>query len=401
MGCSSSFIIPTFYYLLALILLRICLHHAEAEIFNVYSFAAISDEDSDITAALEEAWSLACQGSNKDENTVIIPKGTFSLKAVTFSGPCDAPITFQVNGNVKAPAGASIGGAEQWVMFTNVQGLTVSGAGTFDGLGETAWGQNNCKQDNNCDLSPASIQLSGVSNAYIGGITSVNSKSAHIKIYESQTVEINGVKIVAPDKSPNTDGIHISRSDGVKVFNSDIGTGDDCIAIIRGTKNVHINNVNCGPGHGISIGSLGKYEDEGDVSGIVVENSRLIGTTNGLRIKTWASPYPSKVFGVTYRDIVLQKVDNPIIIDQNYCPNSNCGSEGESQVKISNVKYENIKGTSKDEVAVIMDCSKANPCRDITLSRLNIKWGSQRQTKASCSNFKGEFVGSNYPSRCG
>nr|GMD67981.1 Glycoside hydrolase [Ipomoea batatas] len=288
-------------------------------------------------------------------------------------------------GDFHAPAGASIGGAEQWIQFTNVKGLTVSGTGTFDGLGETAWGQNNCKQDNDCDLSPASIQLSGVSDAYIGGITSVNSKSAHIKIYESQTVEINGVKIVAPDKSPNTDGIHISRSDGVKVFNSDIGTGDDCIAIIRGTKNVHINN----------------YEDEGDVSGIVVENSRLFGTTNGLRIKTWASPYPSKVFGITYRDIVMQNVDNPIIIDQNYCPNSNCGSEGESQVKISNVKYENIKGTSNDEVAVMMDCSKANPCQDITLSLLNIKWGTQRQTKASCSNFEGDFVGSKYPARCG
>ncbi|XP_019184043.1 PREDICTED: exopolygalacturonase-like [Ipomoea nil] len=397
MGCSSSFI-PTF----ALILLRICLHNVEAEIFNVYSFAAISDEeDSDITAALEEGWSLACQGSNDDKNTVLIPKGTFSLKAVTFSGPCNAPITFQVDGNVKAPAGASVGGAEQWVLFTDVQGLTISGTGTFDGLGDTAWGENNCKQDNDCDQLPTSIKLSRVSDAYIGGITSVNSKSAHIKISESKTVEINGVKIQAPAESPNTDGIDISRSDGVKVFNSDIGTGDDCIAIIRGTTNLHINNVNCGPGHGISIGSLGKYKDEGDVSGIVVENSRLSGTSNGLRIKTWASPYPSKVFDVTYREIVLDNVDNPIIIDQNYCPNSNCGSEGESAVEISDVKYENIKGTSDDEVAVIMNCSKANPCRDITLSGLDIKWKSQELTKASCSNFEGEFIGSNSPPRCG
>lgn len=155
----------------------------------------------------------------------------------------------------------------------------------------------------------------------------MNSKSTHIKIYESKSVEINGVKIQAPDESPNTDGIHISRSNGVKVYNSDIGTGDDCIALIRGTKNVHINNVNCGPGHGISIGSLGKYEDEGDVSAIVVENSRLTATSNGLRIKTWASSYPSKVFDVTYRDITLNNVDNPIIVDQYYCPNSHCESK--------------------------------------------------------------------------
>lgn len=96
---------------------------------------------------------MACQGSN-DDNTVLIPEGTFSLKAVTFSGPCNAKITFQVNGNVRAPAGTSVGSEEQWVLFTDVQGLTVSGTGTFDGLGETAWGENSCKENIDCELFP-------------------------------------------------------------------------------------------------------------------------------------------------------------------------------------------------------------------------------------------------------
>lgn len=71
-------------------------------------------------------------------------------------------------------------------------------------------------------------------------------------------------------------------------------------------------------------------------------------------------------------------------------------------MEISKVKYENIEGSSKDEVAVIMNCSKDNPCRDMTLSGLNIKWeSSEQETKASCSNFKGEFIGShNSPPTC-
>ena len=59
------------------------------------------------------------------------------------------------------------------------------------------------------------------------------------------------VKVTAVGNSPNTDGIHVQLFSSVTILNSKIGTGDDCISIGPGTTNLWIENVACGPGHGI------------------------------------------------------------------------------------------------------------------------------------------------------
>ncbi|KMZ67561.1 hypothetical protein ZOSMA_263G00080 [Zostera marina] len=78
--------------------------------------------------------------------------------------------------------------------------------------------------------------------------------------------------------------------------------GDDCIAIIHRTIGVNIKNCNCGPGHGISIGSLGKVLEskEDIVQNIRVEDVVIKGTTNGVRIKTWAKRTNGLVQNITY-----------------------------------------------------------------------------------------------------
>ena len=106
-----------------------------------------------------------------------------------------------------------------------------------------------------------------------------------------------------------------------------IGTGDDCVSIGPGSVGVTITSLQCGPGHGISVGSLGKYEDEDDVSGVRVRNCTLKGTTNGVRIKTWPNSHASAASDMIFENIFMDDVANPIIINQQYCASSSCDNK--------------------------------------------------------------------------
>lgn len=59
------------------------------------------------------------------------------------------------------------------------------------------------------------------------------------------------------------------------------------MSIQTGCTNVYVHNINCGPGHGISIGGLGKDNTKACVSNITVKDVVMQNTMNGVRIKTW------------------------------------------------------------------------------------------------------------------
>lgn len=63
--------------------------------------------------------------------------------------------------------------------------------------------------------------------------------------------------------------------------------GDDCVSIQTGCSNIYVHNVNCGPGHGISIGSLGKANTIACVTNVTVRDITVQNTLTGVRIKTW------------------------------------------------------------------------------------------------------------------
>ncbi|KAJ0792701.1 putative endo-polygalacturonase [Helianthus annuus] len=109
----------------------------------------------------------------------------------------------------------------------------------------------------------------------------------HLTFQNSINVRASNLRIIAPANSPNTDGIHITASQNVQVFNSLVKTGDDCVSIVDGSRNIVVRKLTCGPGHGISIGSLGKNNSEDKVSNILVDKAIISNTTNGVRIKSW------------------------------------------------------------------------------------------------------------------
>lgn len=91
----------------------------------------------------------------------------------------------------------------------------------------------------------------GSKNVVVTGLTSINSRYFHISIGYCTNMILQYLKLIAPTSSPNTDGIHIQSSTGIRVSHSLITTGDDCVSLGQGAKDIRIERIACGPGHGI------------------------------------------------------------------------------------------------------------------------------------------------------
>ncbi|RLM92225.1 polygalacturonase, partial [Panicum miliaceum] len=152
-------------------------------------------------------------------------------------------------------------------------------------------------------------------------------------------------------------------------------TGDDCVSVGPGTANLRVEHVRCGPGHGISIGSL------------VGKASQEAGTANGLRIKTWAR---AAAEGAFVRGVVFEHARMLACASSStrttYCPNHGPWmppSSGfacmRSAVKISDVRYADIRGSSASRVAVRFDCSASNPCSGIGLQDIRLAHPGRRR----------------------
>ncbi|KAI3934583.1 hypothetical protein MKX01_034037 [Papaver californicum] len=325
-----------------------------AAVYNVAAFGEKPD-GTDSTKPFLQAWSLAC--SSTKPATMWIPRGTYLLKTIVFSGPCRSKrVTVQVDGKIQAPTDFwFVGNSGSWILFLGIDGLTING-GILDARGSHLW---DCRRYGaNCPQGATiCICFFSVKNGIVNGLISVDSQRAHMSINGCNNMRVRRVTLIAPDQSPNTDGIDIQASTAGTIVDSSIRTGDDCIAIGPGTKNLMVQRVGCGPGHGISIGSLARNPNEAGVEGITVKDVTFTGSDNGLRIKTWPKPSNSFVKNVLYQNIVMNNVRNPIIIDQIYCPGTKGCSNQNSGVRISGVTYQNVHGTSATPIAIRFHCS--------------------------------------------
>ncbi|KAI3837154.1 hypothetical protein MKX03_032701 [Papaver bracteatum] len=315
--------------------------------------------------AFQNVWIKVCR-ANSAFPVFIIPSGkSFLLSPITFKGPCRSPkLVVQVLGNIVAPNQISAWGNDakhSWIDFSHIDGLTVHGPGLLDGQGVTWWNQSHA------------LKLDSCNGAKLSGLKHINSPRNHISIHNCTDVIVSNINITAPSNSHNTDGIDISWSTHIQIQDSFIGTGDDCIAINGGTSFVDIINVECGPGHGISVGSLGAKGATEIVENIHVQNCTFIGTQNGVRIKTWqgGSGHARRIM---FDQIKFVQVENPIVIDQYYCnAKHNCKNQT-SAVEVSDVYYSRIYGTSKHHKNVInLRCSQDVPCTNIVMNHINIQ----------------------------
>ncbi|KAI7725357.1 hypothetical protein M8C21_029705 [Ambrosia artemisiifolia] len=366
---------------------------------NVDSFGAAGDGVSDDTKAFENAWKQACSTA---KSVLLVPPGrTYLVNATKFKGPCSGKLIIQIDGTIIAPAEPKNWDPESprnWLSFSNLTGATIQGHGVIDGSGHKWWAAS-CKKNktNPCVGAPSAFTIDHSSAIKVNGLTFQNSQQMNFVISRCQSVRIFSVLVSSPGDSPNTDGIHLTGSTNVVIQNSKIETGDDCVSIVNASSNIKMKNIYCGPGHGISIGSLGKDNSTGIVSRVVLDTAFLKGTTNGLRIKTWqgGSGY---VNAVRYQNVKMEDVANPIIIDQFYCDSPKSCKNQTSGVEISQIMYLNITGTSKTTEAMKFACSDTVPCNNIILKDINLQRLDGKAVETYCNSVTGINYGLVQPS---
>ncbi|XP_078435793.1 polygalacturonase-like [Wolffia australiana] len=371
-------------------------------VLNVGKFGARGDGFSDDTEAFVSAWKTACASSAP--LTLLVPGGkTYRLKPIIFLGPCNSSISIAVEGTILASGKISDwdkANRRSWIMFNKVNGLKLTGGGTIDGNGHVWW-KVSCKVDSSrpCRGAPTALTFQTCEEVSVSDLKFKNSQQMHATVSDCKGVRLSGLSISAPAESPNTDGIHVSGSTDVKISDCVIRTGDDCISIVSGSRFITASSIVCGPGHGISIGSLGANGAEDTVSDVLVDTVQLEGSTNGVRIKTWQGG-KGYAKNITFRNVVMDNVKNPIIIDQNYCDSAVPCREQKSAVAVSNVAYKNIKGTTANKVAMEFDCSHTVPCRGITLEDVNLVTASGVAAMGFCKNVYISKSGTVVPSTC-
>ncbi|KAB2068883.1 hypothetical protein E1A91_A08G064400v1 [Gossypium mustelinum] len=359
---------------------------ATPKVVNVDDFGAKSNGRDD-SQAFKKAWNYACS-SSQGAIMVVPKKKIYRLKPINFSGPCKSPLLLKIYGTLEATEDHSDyqDNGRRWLYFDNVENLRLEGGGIIDGNGKTWW-EKSCKVNKAlpCKEAPTAVTFNECTNLRVSSLRIKDAQQMHVIFQKCVNVKAFNLLVTAPGNSPNTDGIHVTGTQNIYINNCVIGTGDDCISIVSGSKNVHATGITCGPGHGISIGSLGAENTAAYVSNVIVSKATLSGTDNGVRIKTWqgGSGYAKNI---KFQNILMYNVSNPIIIDQNYCDQEKPCRKQTSAVQVSNVLYQNIRGTSASNVAMKFDCSQSFPCRQIYLQNVALKAEETKQASSSCAN---------------
>jgi polygalacturonase len=241
-------------------------------------------------------------------NELVIPGNNVNLQV-------DTGVTLQAlaKGSIST-SGSGI------IAAKNVHDLEITGGGTIDGNGASWWPSAN---------GPNLIVFNGVNNILFNDVHFNNSPHEHLVFQANASgtngvpcnnVTINNVTILTSSTSPNTDGMDPCATN-MLIENCNISDGDDDIVAKPQhgfVANITVQNCTIGYGHGISVGG----QTNAGMFGMIVTNCTFDGTDNGLRLKA-GSPNGNLTSNISYSNITMVNVPNPIFIDSYYAGGNN------------------------------------------------------------------------------
>jgi polygalacturonase len=291
------------------------------------------------------------------------------------------------------------------LISARVAGAGIVGDGVIDGRGgEPMLGSNMTWWDVSNSTTgsysnPRLIEVTGAKSFTLYRITLHNSPNFHV-VLGSQGFVVWGVTLVTPSSAANSQGktltpVYARNTDGIDpagasngyIVCSKISDGDDQIAIKGGSavSNLVIAHNHLGAGHGMSIGS----ETNGGVSGIKVYDLSIDGTnsgmgggsSNGIRIKSDSSR-GGLVTNVSYSDVCVRGLANPIILSPNYS-----SATGSLIPQYTGITIQNFRSLSTSVTpTVTLDGYDSTHITHVTLDNVVVDGLSPSMVKATNAN---------------
>jgi polygalacturonase len=367
-----------------------------AQVFNVRDFGAKGDGKTLDTQAIQKAFDACGKAGG---GTVRFPPGVYLSQ----------PVTLRTRTTVLLEAGATLLAHTNHADFMKVPGdwlkatasgdfiallsgkdlenITFTGKGTIDGNGQVWWPEAEKARQRVTGYTlprPNLVTLQRCKNVRMTGITLQNAPKFHFVPTECEDVFIDGVRVLAPGHTPNTDGIDPSNCRNVVITRCFIDVGDDNIAIKSGRKvegrefgceNITITNCTFKHGHGVSIGS----ETVGGVRNVLVRDCTFENTDNGLRIKS-RRERGGRVENIVYENCTLTNVRPALSIAAYYQQTTHATFPKDDTPQpitdttpfFRNITFRNITATSTHEAGLIVGLPEA-PVENVRLENVTIR----------------------------
>jgi polygalacturonase len=227
------------------------------------------------------------------------------------------------------------GGCRPLISIQDAKDVGIMGDGVIDGRGyakilgkDYSWWEMARKAEpkNERYFTTRMIVASHADGLVLYRITLHNSVNFHVSVNQTDGFTAWGVHLLTPttrgQDARNTDGIDPGSSTNVTVAHSWIDNGDDNIAIKTGTTHMSVLDNHFYSGHGMSIGS----ETYSGDSYLLVDGLTEDHTTSGIRIKSNVTR-GGPVHDLTYQNICMREVKNPIAISPYYTNQTTEGFE--------------------------------------------------------------------------
>lgn len=202
----------------------------------VKNFGAMADGISDDTTAIQAAID-ACAAAGG--GTVHAEAGVYLIRSVYMKDN----VTFVLENGAKC---AALPSTEQGIfdfaffIFRNCRSAALIGEGTLDGNDLIFWDKKKPEEINAHPFRykakpgvarPRILAIVDSEEIRISGITLAHAPGYAMHVIRSHGVRIDGISIRNNLTGPNTDGIHVSSCEDVRISDCSLTCGDDAIAI--------------------------------------------------------------------------------------------------------------------------------------------------------------------------